>query len=166
MTLWIIPTSSNPTTLWTCPLESSISPVKRTVPLKGAPLSQNVTTLWLIFRVSKCLGWGNFRSLFTFKKDGITESSLDLMLTWPWSSLFGDLVGVLNSELSSSNGASLSSPTKTPQSLGHVKYCLFRNVPSDVPEPWFCWKIEKSRKMCYGHIYISWCLPWELQGIN
>ena len=60
------------------------------------------------------------------------------MLTPPWSSLFAESEGVLNSELSSPNGASLSSPTKTPEPGAHVKYRLFRNVPSDVPEPGFC----------------------------
>ena len=78
---------------------------------------------------------------------------LDFMLTSPWSSLFAESEGVLNSELSSSNGASLSSVTKTPESGAHWKYRLFRNVPSDLPEPGFCWRIQKSGKTCYGQIH-------------
>ena len=74
---------------------------------------------------------------------------LGFMLTSPWSSLFAESEGVLNSELSSSNGASLSSPTKTPEPGAHGKYHFFRVVP----EPGFCWKIQKSEKTCYAQIH-------------
>lgn len=106
--------------------------------LRGGPLSRDVKTLWLILRESRFLAWGNFESLFPSHKDGKTESSFDLMLASQWSSLSGDLEGVVNSELSSSRGASLSNPTKTSESGAHLKYCLFPNVPSHVPKPGFC----------------------------
>ena len=85
------------------------------------------------------------------------------MSTSQWSSLFGESEAVVNSELSSSNGASLSNPTKTPESGAHLKYCLFPHVPSHVPKPGFCLKIEKNKENNNYYQYVFFMVLYFLE---
>ena len=81
---------------------------------------------------------------------------LDLPFEKRWNTWEGIPESSVASQLLSSNGSSLSSPTKTPDFGAQLKYCLFPNVPSQVPKPRFSWKIEKSKKN-YGTLFLtSW----------